>query len=139
MKKIEDIEEFQGNLKDISQAQLDKLKKSILTAGIIMPIFTWKNKILDGHQRLKAVRDLLKEGHTLPKNSLPCLEVDAKDRKEAARAVLLYSSKYAVMSKEGLAEFSADFGLDMPEIGEIADLEVDFGGNADIGGGGKGV
>ena len=56
---IDALENFQGNLKKITKENLNKLKKRIIRDGINVPLFVWRVndwcRILDGHQRLKAL------------------------------------------------------------------------------------
>ena len=64
-KPLKDFENFQGNLKSLPSDKLEKLKTNILKNGFISPIFLWKgnNYILDGHQRITALKSLIYEGH----------------------------------------------------------------------------
>jgi len=64
LKDINEFQNFQGNLKELPEIQKNKLKESITRNGFNAPIFTWKgnNYILDGHQRIIAVKELIKEG-----------------------------------------------------------------------------
>lgn len=68
MLPIDQIEAFQGKLKSTDLTNFNKLKKSILAYGFSFPIFVWNNKILDGHQRLAAVKRLVDEGEELKNN-----------------------------------------------------------------------
>lgn len=108
---IDALLEFQGNLKHITKENLDKLKRSILKHGFSAPIFVWKgvdNRILDGHQRLKALLELRQEGYTIP--MLPVAYIEADDEKHAREKLLYITSQYG--------EF------DFMEIGEWLD-EID--------------
>ena len=54
---LQQIENYQGELKSISDKNRQKLKNSILNYGFIQPFAIWINKqgtkkILDGHQVL---------------------------------------------------------------------------------------
>ena len=72
---------FQGNLKTLTESNLKKLKKSILKHGFTVPIFVWPhrgtNYILDGHQRLQALKSFQAEGYDIP--DLPVAYVYADD------------------------------------------------------------
>ena len=120
------FKEFQGGLKTSDIRKIDKLKKSIRRLGIIMPVFVWKNSILDGHQRVNAVTEMLAEGDTLVGKGLPYLEIKAASRKEAAEMVLAYSSEYARITGQGLAEFIEEFDLKTSELEEFTELKADF-------------
>ena len=51
--KYSELKAFQGNLKEMSKKNYQKLKALILKHGLIAPIFVWNQKeILDGHGRL---------------------------------------------------------------------------------------
>lgn len=95
VEEIENLEMFQGKLKSIDAAAFDKLKQSILRYGFSFPIFIWDGNILDGHQRLAAVKSLIGEGHTIEGGMLPVVHIEARDKKEAAEKLLLINSRYA--------------------------------------------
>ena len=120
MKEISKFKEFQGGLKQCSGERLEKLKTNLTTHGFIAPIFLWKNNIIDGHQRLKAVKVLLAEGYKLMANGewageqLPYVEIKAKNKKQAGQFILTYNSQYGQIT--GLKDFLDDFNLDWAEI-----------------------
>jgi len=102
------LKNFQGNLKELRADELEKLKRSILKYGFSFPVFVWQSWIMDGHQRIFAVKELLKEGHTI--GDIPVVEIEAD-----------------------LLEFKDD--LELPEInldrfidGYLGDGEGDNGG-----------
>lgn len=115
---IKDIEPFQGNLKDLSKENYEKLKKEIFELGFSEPISVWKNKekiyCLNGHQRLRTLRMMQEEGVLVPK--IPVNYIQSKDIKEAKKKVLALTSQYGNMTSEGLYEFMNDSGLTMEEI-----------------------
>ena len=106
-----EVEEFQGNLKDLTKDNYAKLKKSIEENGFFVPIFLWKCngkfKVLDAHQRLRV----LKKEQVTP-YLIPYLEIEAKDTKEAKKKLLLISSQYGTITQEGLDEFAFDLDTD---------------------------
>lgn len=59
MMPIGDLEAFQGKLKSITEAEFEKLKAAILKYGFSFPVFVWRKSILDGHQRVQAVKRLI--------------------------------------------------------------------------------
>lgn len=87
--------ELQGNLKELSTANYEKLKNSILKYGFSFPVFCWKQKdkyyILDAHQRIKTLRKLISEGYSI--DNLPTCYIEAKDKKEAGEKLLLLNIK----------------------------------------------
>jgi ParB-like chromosome segregation protein Spo0J len=107
MLAIDDLVEFQGKLKKITKPNLEKLKSSILKKGFIAPFFIWDNagdkKLLDGHQRLKALFDLKQEGYDIP--LLPVAYVEADNEKDAKEKLLSIASQYGDFNKHELVEW----------------------------------
>jgi hypothetical protein len=127
--EIDELNDFQGELKTISDDELEKLKKSILKYGFSFPVFVWENKILDGHQRLKAVKQLVSDGYKIKDNKLPVVRIEAKNEKEAAEKLLLINSRYAKIDEGGFQVFSSEFDLDLDEMAsliELPEIELDF-------------
>ncbi len=117
--------DFQGNLKELNKTEFNKLKSSILNNGFIDVVKVWQNNennyILDGHQRLFVIKELIKEGYKI--DDIPVSDTFAKDEKEAKKFLLLINSRYGIMTDEGLYEFNQDSGLDFDDWKD----EVDFG------------
>lgn len=114
---IDALIEFQGDLKTITRANLDKLKRSILKHGFTAPIFVWKgvdNHILDGHQRMKALIELRQEGYTIP--LLPVVYIDADSEKHAKEKLLYITSQYGDFSSDGFSEFVEDMDFSFDDI-----------------------
>lgn len=69
---IEDVADFQGDVKTITQENLDRLKASIRKHGFFVPLFVWRKSeksttyIIDGHQRRKALLELRDDGEEIP-------------------------------------------------------------------------
>ncbi len=116
---------FQGNLKELSKVNYEKLKKSLIEKNFISPFYVWKNQILDGHHRKKAMEMLEQEGYTIPEK-LPAVHLDLKDKKEAAGVLLAINSQFAKITEDGLYEFMNDFEID---ISDMSDFEL---GNIDM-------
>lgn len=124
---IDQLEDFQGKLKTITKGELEKLKQSILKYGFSFPVFVWQKKILDGHQRLKAVKSLIKDGHQI--DEIPIVFIEAKNQTEAAEKLLLISSRYAEMDQGGFQTFIYDQKIDLDSITELIELpEIDLSG-----------
>jgi ParB-like chromosome segregation protein Spo0J len=115
---------LQGDLKELSDANFEKLRKSILKHGITFPFFVWQsdgeNYILDGTQRDRVLKRMTDDGYEVP--SLPCALIDAKNRKEAAEKILLISSSYGKMTEESLDEFLAENDLSFLELADELEL-----------------
>lgn len=114
------FEEFQGNLKSLSESAYKKLKRNILDRGFSFPIHIWKSgeaiKIIDGHQRIRCLWEMAKEGYKIP--SLPVVYVHAKDEKEARLKILSGASQFGKVDRQGLYEF-----MEMSEI-QFEDLAL---------------
>jgi hypothetical protein len=65
--KLEELTPLQGDLKELTHRNFEKLKKSILKHGISFPFFVWQdngiNYVLDGHQRDRVLRKMQKQGY----------------------------------------------------------------------------
>jgi hypothetical protein len=128
--ELKDMTPLQGNLKELSEVNFEKLKRSILKHGITFPFFVWQSNgtswILDGTQRDRVLKKMVEDGYTIP--PLPCALIQAKDKKEAAEKILLISSGYGKMTDDSLYEFlnenDIDFG-DMEDLLELPDLDLD--------------
>lgn len=119
---IDDLIEFQGELKTINKEELKKLKESILKYGFSFPIFIWKNKILDGHQRLEAIKELTDNGYEIKDNVIPVVNIEAKNEKEAAEKLLLINSRYATIDQGGFEVFAHDMNINLSEMIPLIEL-----------------
>ncbi len=67
---LDEFTEFQGELKSLSKLAYESLKNEIIENGFSFTIHIWindgKNYILDGHQRLRTVKKMVKEGCECP-------------------------------------------------------------------------
>jgi len=120
-----------SKLKDIGDHGITKLKNSLKENNFVQPFNVWEDSkgviwILDGHHREKALTQLEQEGYEIPE-TLPANFIECKDKKEAAKMVLLYSSIYAKITNDGLGEFLDDFDLDLSNLVNEIDLPgLDF-------------
>jgi len=107
---------FQGDLKSLFKDGYKKLKNEIIETGFAFPIHVWKHKnkfySTDGHQRCRTVEQMKIEGYIFP-NKFPCVQIEAKDMKEAKRRVFQSISQFGKVQEEGVYEFCHD------EKGEI--------------------
>lgn len=132
---IDELLDFQGDLKHITADNLLKLKRSILKYGFTAPIFVWRgvdNRVIDGHQRLRALEDLRKDGYSVP--DLPVAYIQADSEAHAKEKLLHITSQYGEFDIRGVESFMSDAGLtldDVPDIRfSIGDLQLevpDFG------------
>jgi hypothetical protein len=116
---VSNLTEFQGDLKSLSQENFVKLRKSFEVNGFSAPVFVWqsgkKNFILDGHQRVRAVKRLMEvERWEVP--DLPVVMIEAKSKTEAKRKLLHFCSEYGTMETDGLYQFIHDSGINFEEL-----------------------
>lgn len=114
------LKEFQGDLKTISRDEIEKLKRSILKYGFSFPVFIWNLNILDGHQRLIAVKELIEAGHEI--DAIPIVSIEAADEKEAAEKLLLLNSRYAEIDQVGFDAFIESYRIDIDEISNLLQM-----------------
>ena len=119
MISIDKLEAFQGNLKSLNEKEYKKFRLAIEKHGFSFPVFVWKSNknhfIIDGHQRLNTVRQMIKEGWALKDNLVPVDWIQAKTKKEAKEKILLAMSQYGKYTEESLYEFIQIEGLDFGE------------------------
>lgn len=115
---LAELREFQGDLKRLDRAALDKLKRNILRQGFSAPIFVWGRNgvrhILDGHQRRLALLELEAEGWAVP--PLPIVEVAASDKREAKRKLLQIASQFGKVTGNRIELFLDDAGLELTDV-----------------------
>jgi ParB-like nuclease domain len=121
---LSELTPLQGGLKELNEANFEKLRQSILKHGITFPFFVWQsdgeNYILDGTQRDRVLKRMAEEGYEVP--PLPCALIEAKNRKDAAEKILLISSQYGRVTDEGLYEFLSTNELDFGELEPLLEL-----------------
>ncbi len=114
--------DFQGDLKIIDDAALEKLKQSIIDHGFIVPKFVWQDGefsyIMDGHQTRKALDSLSSEGYDIPE--IPIVRVEANNRQDAAIKLLQINSRYGSLNPE--TNFFDRMELDPLEILPLVEL-----------------
>lgn len=129
LRPLDELTEFQGNLKSLSKENYRKLRKEIETVGFSEPVSVWKNGgklyLLNGHQRVRTLKAMAADGVDIPK--IPVNYVEAKDMKEAKRKVLALTSQYGEMEGEGLYEFMSEAGIEWPDVKDSFRFpEIDF-------------
>ncbi len=126
---IDEIHQFQGDLKSITKEKFTELKESLKENGLPIGFHVWEDKqgkkwILDGTHRRLALMELRKEGFEIPK--VPCNMVKAKSRKEAAKTVLISNSRYAKMSQESFAAYMIEMELGLEDLGNLDIPDIDM-------------
>lgn len=136
---------LQGNLKEKSKEQLQKLKNQILKHGFSFPLFIWRNGkdyTLDGHGRDFVCKELLSEGYLFqngndkPSTKISADFIQAKDKKEAKEKLLALNSSFGTITNDGLYEFlnepdsildfdSLKLDLELPNI-DLEKFEIGY-------------
>lgn len=129
--ELDELSDFQGNLKERSDADFEKIQKSIKKHGFSFPFFVWKkgktNWVLDGHGRLGALRRMAAGGEAIP--PLPVVYVKCRDEPEAKEILLKLNSQYGKMTAESVKDFLGDLEIDFEDLalpGGFLDLKVEF-------------
>lgn len=115
---LDALEEFQGGLKERSDADYNKIIKSIKNYGFSFPFFVWKhdgiNSLIDGHGRLGALQRMQAKGIVIPE--LPVVYVNCKDEEDAKNLLLRLNSHYGTMTAESVAEFMDGLEINIEDL-----------------------
>lgn len=126
--QLNELTEFQGELKERSAGDVEKIIKSIKKHGFSFPFFVWKNdgknNVLDGHGRLMALQQMAAAGEEIP--ALPCVYISAKNEAEAKEKLLKLNSQYGHMTADSVAAFLGDIKIDFDELA-LPDGVLDLG------------
>lgn len=126
---LDELKELQGELKELSDKNYDKLRTSIINFGFSFPIFFWEDKdstkyVIDSHQRKRTLmRMRSEEGFQVP--PLPAVRIFAKDRVEAKEKLLALNSSYGKITEEGLYGFINEEGYELDEAELETFVEID--------------
>lgn len=118
------VSPLQGDLKDLSEKNADKLKRVLQKRGFTTPLFLWQDEkaglhyLVDGHQRHRIMMQHDMNDHGNYK--VPYVLIPAKDIKEAKEQLLEITSQYGHMTVDGLDEYAADL--------DLSELDVSFEG-----------
>src|SRR3972149_3235450 len=119
------LKTFQGDLKEMTEANAEKLKASILKYGWVAPVFVWGGDYtLDGHGRLLVLGQLLEEGYAI--EDLPVVDIEAQTKKEAAEILLAINSKYQTITDDGLYQFMHEMDLNLEDLSIFELPDIDF-------------
>lgn len=106
---LDQMEDFQGNIKTLDQKGYDRLKKSIIKNGIIAPFTVWDDhdiyRLLNGNQTKKILLEMqqLKAEYNMPER-FPVIIVTAETEKEAWDIWTSITSQYGRFNKSALKE-----------------------------------
>jgi hypothetical protein len=129
---INALNDFQGDLKELSEKSYAKLSAEIATTGFAFAPHAWRNPkdskwyLVDGHQRIKTVRRMMKESG-LRVNRIPVIPVRARSYEEAKRRVLQAASQYGEIIPQGMFDFmkGAKLGLEDMASFDFPTLDLD--------------
>lgn len=117
--KLDELTEFQGELKKRTDADYGKIIRTIKKHGFSFPFFVWKdgktNYIMDGHGRFNALVALKRKGEEMPE-SFPVVYVNAQDESEAKELLLKLNSQYGKMTKDSVASFLGDLEINFEDL-----------------------
>ena len=132
---LNELIEFQGDLKELSGESLDKLKKRIVDLGFTVPFFVWIDdgvyRILDGHQRKIALLSLKAEGWNIPK--LPFVEIPAENEKNAREKLLSISSQFGDFNVDSLKLWMDELDSSVADTLRFVSEEITFDLDFDFG------
>jgi hypothetical protein len=115
---VDEMVEFQGDLKTLSKKNYNRLKKEILETGIGFPFRIWRHDskafIIGGHQTKRTLVQMREEGYDIPR--VPVSFVEARDYTEAKRRVLQDVAQYGQIDRQGLYEFIHDSEIDFEMV-----------------------
>lgn len=117
---LAELLEFQGDLKEIDEATIITFSNQIERNGFSEPLACWKSKgktwILDGHQRLTAVKYMIEKMGYEPPAGLPVSYSEAKNKSEAKDMLLGNVSQYGNIDDDGLGEFLHGSNISLDEL-----------------------
>ena len=112
------------NLKDWQSSTAKEQLKASIKRGFLNTFNVWEDpetgnlECLDGKHRVDVLLELQNEGMSIPE-LLPTNFIECKDRKEAAKNVLIYSSFYAQITPIGIQEYSRINEIQIEKMPEI--------------------
>lgn len=120
----------QNKFKELTKEAYSKLRQSIINNDFVESFKVWQREndlfCLDGFHRIRIFKELEKEGYTIPEEFRADF-IDCKDKKEASKLVLIYSSIYAKINEQSLEEYLSLNELDIDELKLEIDLpEIDM-------------
>lgn len=141
---LDELHAIQGDLKTMSPENRNKLRNLIIKNGINFPVHVWKEVrdrgesdsavvwwIIDGHGRVEELRSMRADGFLIPE--IPCVEIFAKDMRDAKEKVLAASSCFQRIDPDGLHNFLEELEVgpdllgnyDLPNV-DLETFEAEF-------------
>jgi DNA modification methylase len=127
---IERLRIIQDDLKSLSRERYLELRGEIEKWGVCFALHVWVNEqektldILDGTQRIRVLREMIKEGWTLP--GVPVCFVEAANEREAVLKCLAGAGMYGHPESDGLYALMMKHGLTMADVPNIALPGIDM-------------
>ena len=120
------VKPLQGDLKDLSEKNYNKLKNVLIKRGFRVPLFLYSAPIakpdgthnlylMDGHQRQRVMIN-----ENMQPYEVPYILIEADTEDEAKAQLLEISSQYGTMTQEGFDTFTAK----LPEA-DLSNLNFD--------------
>ncbi len=127
---LDELTEIQGDLKTMSTEDYNKFRRLVEKKGLWFATHVWKEptnvggkkafkwSVIDGTGRRRMLTKMKSDDYDIP--LIPCVEIEAKDLKEAKEAVLAASSMFHKIQNEGLQDFmGSEF-----TIGDLKEYEL---------------
>ena len=142
---LSDLRPLQGDFKKLSKVNFEKMKNSFINHGFSFPIKIWTdnnsiNWIIGGHQRLKVLQvfknctivDYINTDEGLEEIArtnyseikIPCELVQAKDRTEAVKLLLMEDSRFGTTNNS--SDFFESEGLEVKDFEDFAIQGLDL-------------
>ena len=103
-----------------------RLRESMVNNNFVETFKVWEHKgeiyCLDGYHRCLILRQLEERGYKVPEK-LPCEFVECKNKAEAAKLVLIFSSAYATVNKSELRLFINEHKLAVDALSDEINLQ----------------
>ena len=126
--RLNELIDFQGDLKELTAENLDRLKSRIVSLGFTVPFFVWENEgvahILDGHQRKIALTSLIADGWNVP--ALPAVVIPADSVEDAKEILLTITSQYGEFNVDTLKKWCEDLDGAVSETMRFVSNEITF-------------
>ena len=123
-KLITEMKPLQGALKHRTQKDIDELKDSLTTVGLLQPFIMWGEYLMDGHGRYTAIMQMAQDDESYYTVKWPVVEVVADNIEQARKNLLEMNARYGKITPKGLEAFlsgtttiavPARLGVKLPE------------------------
>lgn len=130
--KLDLLADFQAEFKSLTETNLAKMVKEIDRLGFLEPVSVWKNGgffyILNGHQRVFALRWMVKNNLVECEAGIPVNMVSADDAADASLKCLALASTFGRTDRKGLAKFCKKAKIGESQVQEMfsfVDLDME--------------